>query len=71
MPYGFKVNAFKDIPDDWNKATNSNPNEALGLRLEFTPEIFKYFVEKELKNGASIVGGCCETHPEHIEALSH
>ena len=71
IPYGFKVNAFKNIPDDWNKATNSNPNEALGLRLEFTPEIFKYFVEKELKNGASIVGGCCETHPEHIEALSH
>ena len=71
IPYGFKVNAFKNIPDDWNKAINSNPNEALGLRSEFTPEVFKYFVNNELKNGATIVGGCCETNPEHIAAISH
>ncbi len=71
VAYGFKVNAFKNIPDTWNKADNYNPNEVLGLRSDFTPEVFKYFVNKELKNGATIIGGCCETYPEHIAAISH
>ena len=69
LPYGFKINAFKNIPDDWNIANNYNPNEVLGLRSDFTPDVFRYFVEREVKNGASFVGGCCETHPEHIEAI--
>ena len=71
LPYGFKVNAFKNIPDSWNKAINSNPKEALGFRSDFTPEIFKHFVDSEIKNGASIVGGCCETYPDHISAISN
>ena len=71
FPYGFKVNAFKNIPDSWNKAINSNPKEALGFRSDFTPEIFKLFVDNEIQNGASIVGGCCETYPEHISAISN
>lgn len=71
LPYGFKVNAFDDIPDDWNKSVGSNPNEELGLRKDFTPQIFKSFVEEEIINGASIIGGCCETHPEHIAAISN
>ena len=71
FPYGFKVNAFKNIPDTWNKAINVNPKEALGFRSDFTPEIFKHFVDNEIQNGASIVGGCCETYPEHISAISN
>ncbi|MDC0861608.1 homocysteine S-methyltransferase family protein [Alphaproteobacteria bacterium] len=69
LPFGFKINAFKNIPDDWSVANNYNPNEVLGLRSDFTPDVFRYFVEREVKNGASFVGGCCETHPEHIEAI--
>ena len=71
LPYGFKVNAFKNIPDTWNKAINVNPKEALGFRSDFTLAIFKHFVDNEIQNGASIVGGCCETYPEHISAISN
>ena len=69
--YKNNFGAFKNIPDTWNKAINSNPKEALGFRSDFTPEIFKHFVDSEIKNGASIVGGCCETYPEHISAISN
>jgi homocysteine S-methyltransferase len=35
-----------------------------------TPEYFSVFARRYLKLGATVVGGCCGTTPEHIRAMS-
>ena len=47
-----------------------NPNIILGSRKEITGEIFYNFSKKLKDKGATILGGCCETNPSHISALS-
>ena len=72
MPYGFKVNAFKNITQDSSFDSNytGNPVENFGTRAdEFTPEVFKNFVKKISDNGSNLLGGCCEIKPKHIAKL--
>ncbi len=76
LPFGFKVNAFKNIPE--NKALESDsylngyPTERYGTRAdEFTPDAFKQFVISSSKQGATLLGGCCEVKPRHIEKLKN
>ena len=76
LPFGFKVNAFKNIPE--NKALESDsylngyPTERYGTRAdEFTPDSFKQFVISSSKQGATLLGGCCEVKPRHIEKLKN
>jgi 5-methyltetrahydrofolate--homocysteine methyltransferase len=38
--------------------------------FEMGPEVFAAGMEKCLSAGASLVGGCCGTTPEHIRALA-
>jgi len=75
LPFGFKVNAFKNIPE--NKALESDsylngyPTERYGTRADkFNPEVFKKFVENKSKDGATLLGGCCEIKPRHIAELN-
>ena len=35
-----------------------------------TKDEFKNLGKKFIDNGATILGGCCETSPKHISALS-
>ena len=75
LPYGFKVNAFKNIPEnnhlDADLYDNGYPTERYGTRAnEFNPEVFKKFVQNKLKDGATLLGGCCEIKPRHIKALT-
>ncbi|PPR46066.1 MAG: hypothetical protein CFH16_00068 [Alphaproteobacteria bacterium MarineAlpha5_Bin6] len=76
LPFGFKVNAFKNIPE--NKALDSDsylngyPTERYGSRAdEFTPDVFEKFVTSASKQGASFLGGCCEIKPRHISSLKN
>tara|TARA_B100000700_G_scaffold67741_1_gene74922 strand:- start:8387 stop:9295 length:909 start_codon:yes stop_codon:yes gene_type:complete len=74
LPFGFKVNAFKDISEDNPLDADSNyngyPTERYGTRAdEFNPKVFKKFVESKLKDGATLLGGCCEIKPRHIRAV--
>ena len=39
-------------------------------KREVSEEIFKNLGKKFVANGATILGGCCETSPGHISALS-
>ena len=81
LPYGFKVNAFKDIPFDYEQKWESdifdgkestNPIDTFGTRAnEFTPDKFKKFVKKSSEKGATLLGGCCEIKPRHIEVLKN
>ena len=68
IPFGFKINAFKEIPKGW-KPDNTNPNEVLGKDTDLTLEKF-FYASKQLVNfGSKIIGGCCEISPEHISKL--
>lgn len=47
------------------------PNEViLGRREDLTPEGYADHVGRWVELGATIVGGCCAIHPEHIAELS-
>ena len=69
--YGFKINAFENIPDDWSITPNANPNLSLGKRTDLDPDVFVDFCIKAINDGASFVGGCCEINHHHIQALSN
>jgi len=77
IPYGFKLNAFKNIPDDyaarkpsiWGKS--GNPTKILGSREDITESKFYEFVKKFKDAGATILGGCCEIRPSHISKISN
>jgi len=77
IPYGFKLNAFKNIPDDyaarepaiWGKG--GNPTKILGSREDITESKFYEFVKKFKDAGATILGGCCEIRPSHISKIAN
>ena len=75
FPFGFKLNGFKTTkPNNGYTAnylkTKGNPNEFLGQRIDFTPKNIQKIAKKFKEHGASIIGGCCETRPSHIEAMA-
>jgi homocysteine S-methyltransferase len=77
VPFGFKLNAFiKTNPKPnytgaYKKSKTGNPNEFLGQRKDLTPEKMAEFAKKFKEAGATIIGGCCETRPSHIKAMSN
>ena len=76
IPFGFKLNGFiKTNPKPnytgaFKKSKTGNPNEFLGQRKDLTPDKMAEFAKKFKEAGATILGGCCETRPSHIEAFS-
>ena len=76
VPFGFKLNGFvttspKDgYTSNYNCSKTGNPNEFLGQRKELTPEKMGIFVKKFKDGGATILGGCCETKPAHINQMT-
>ena len=77
IPYGFKLNAFKNIPDDYAAREPSiwgeggNPTKILGSREDITDSKFYEFVKKFKDAGATILGGCCEIRPSHISEIAN
>ena len=74
LSYGFKVNAYNDIPESnsglWSNYTN--PVDMFGTRAkEFTPEVYKDFIMNYSNKGANLLGGCCEIKPRHINSLKN
>ena len=76
ISYGFKLNAFKKIPEDYTVASKDqwgdagNPTTVLGKNTDLNESKFYEYVKKFMKNGATILGGCCEIRPAHIKAIS-
>jgi len=77
IPYGFKLNAFKNIPDDYGVHSSSiwgkdgNPTKILGSREDINESKFYEFVKKFKDAGATILGGCCEIRPSHISKIAN
>ena len=76
LPYGFKLNAFNEIPDNYVVSSSDtwgeegNPSKILGINKDLNEENFFNYVKKYMKEGATILGGCCEIRPSHIKAIS-
>ncbi|MBD1163183.1 homocysteine S-methyltransferase family protein [Pelagibacterales bacterium SAG-MED11] len=76
VPFGFKLNGYlKTLPlSNNNKTSNKNdflqPNEFLGKRKDLSPNKMLEFVKEFKDSGATILGGCCETSPAHIESFA-
>ena len=76
IPFGFKLNAFVKTNPKPNytgallRSKSGNPNEFLGQRKDLTPNKMLEFAKKFKENGATILGGCCETRPSHIKAFA-
>ena len=75
IPFGFKLNGFvttklKESYTSVFKGKKSNPNEILGKRQDLTPIKIQEIAKKFKDSGATILGGCCETRPSHIEAMA-
>ncbi len=76
VPFGFKLNGFittKPNPsysENYLKSKTGNPIEVLGKREDLTPENLAEIVKKFKDAGATILGGCCETRPAHINKIA-
>ena len=78
MPFGFKANLWsveEPLPvHRFNTAglneIGKNPNITLGKRDEVNDKVFGEFTKKIIKNGATILGGCCETNDSHIREIA-
>ena len=77
IPFGFKANLWKtEEPVPVHKFASpkdkipTNPAEAMGTREEYTDIKFLEFSKNMVGEGATILGGCCETKPSHIKKIS-
>jgi len=76
IPYGFKLNAFKKIPEGYTVASKDqwgdagNPTTILGINTDLNESKFYEYAKKFKENGATILGGCCEIRPSHIKEIS-
>lgn len=68
LPFGAYANGFERITSDFLK---DRPTvDALSARADLDPEAYARHVLGWVGQGASIVGGCCETGPAHIAAVA-
>ena len=76
VPFGFKLNGFITTKPDpsytekYLKSKTGNPAEVLGKREDLNPKNLANLVKKFKDSGATILGGCCETSPQHIKAFA-
>ncbi len=76
IPHGFKLNAFKKIPEGYTVASKDqwgnagNPNTVLGVNSDLNESNFYEYVKKFKESGATILGGCCEIRPSHIKEIA-
>jgi len=76
LPYGFKINAFKKIPENYTVASKDqwgnagNPTNVLGVNTDLNESKFYEYAKKFNENGATILGGCCEIRPSYIKKIA-
>jgi homocysteine S-methyltransferase len=67
LPFGAYANGFTRITKEFLK--DKPTVDALHARADLTPQAYAAHVMGWVGQGATIVGGCCETGPAHIAAL--
>lgn len=64
--FGGYANGFTSI----DKLRPGGVVDVLEARKDLTPEAYAEYVEQWIDAGATIVGGCCEVGPDHIDYLA-
>ena len=77
IPFGYKANLWKqEEPVPVHKFASpkdkigANPVDAMGTRNDYTGKKFLTFSKNMISTGATILGGCCETFPSHINEIA-
>ena len=77
LPFGYKANLWKtEEPVPVHKFASpedkigANPIETMGTRNDYTGKKFLEFSKKMISEGSTILGGCCETKPLHINEIA-
>ena len=68
LPFGAYANGFTKISDGF--LTDRPTVDALSERQDLGPTEYAKFAMHWINQGATIVGGCCEVGPEHIQELA-
>ncbi|NOE20556.1 homocysteine S-methyltransferase [Ruegeria atlantica] len=68
-PFGAYANGFTQISDDFLR--DAPTVDALQERHDLGPRAYADQVMRWIDQGATIVGGCCEIGPDHIEELAN
>jgi homocysteine S-methyltransferase len=68
LAFGAYANGFSKISSEFLKTRPTV--DALTARKDLGPEEYSNFVTNWIRNGASIVGGCCEIGPAHISKIA-
>lgn len=68
LPFGAYANGFQQITKEFLK--DSPTVDALHARPEMTPALYADFALLWVGMGATIIGGCCETTPAHIDEIA-
>jgi len=68
VPIGAYANGFARITGDFT--TQGATVDLLEKRTNLGPEDYANFVDSWIRQGATIVGGCCEVGPAHIAELA-
>lgn len=66
LPFGAYANGFVEIPEDWEEEGGV---VQLSSRADLPPEKYAREAASWLGAGATIIGGCCEIGPAHIQRL--
>ena len=76
IPFGFKLNGFvttkpeSGYTNTFNKSKTGNPIDFFFYLEDLTPEKMALIAKKFKSAGATILGGCCETRPNHIREMA-
>ncbi len=68
IPVGAYANGFTGIHANFNKVGATV--DLLEARTDLGPDAYANFAEQWVADGATIIGGCCEVGPAHIETLA-
>lgn len=68
LPFGAYANGFRQITKEFLE--EGATVDALEARPEMTPARYADFALQWVEQGATIVGGCCETTPAHIAEVA-
>ncbi len=68
LPYGAYANGFTHIAEGFLQ--DAPTVDSLAQRHDLSPEAYADHAMAWVDQGATIVGGCCEIGPDHIEALA-
>ncbi len=68
LPFGAYANGFTHIAEGFLQ--DAPTVDSLEQRRDLGPDAYADHAMAWVQNGATIVGGCCEIGPDHIEALA-